>query len=351
MSARRFVLGGMAAAVLVVGCAGGSGSPSVADRNAVTTAAAASTTGGTPTSPPPDPGALNGLLGTGSADWQPVATPEELARYADVVLIGTVEDVTTAEGVSLVRVRSEPGSDGRGHFATGDPVGMALNAYSIEDEFTVEDVAAALPAGSRIVLYGRLPDPRPATHPVVQDLASRAGVTVTVQPALPQTLAVQLPGDPAIHWPGLDGAVDGDLRDTLPGGTLVGPPMDTTSLVDRRWELATLRRSQGQGYVETPLGGLPTAWWSVSGGGRLVYDAGCGPGTADVVPVVTGFRVLRVVEPAPDCVGSDAAAEVRSAFADTFEVSAFLVFPTWMTGEPLWLTGERSLYGLSVVPA
>lgn len=174
--------------------------------------------------------AFNGL----SYDYDPVDSPDELAKSSELIISGTVTGVRegrttyapkndkyrgptsivlTVNGAQAVQGKLPSGSDGNIYIELLNPGRKAPAAYD-----------KAFPSGSSVVAYldpAGDGEPREGVDVAINDpRAGRPDGQALYLPASPQGLSLQV-GDHDVVWPLIGVTKPGKGSDALPGGHLI----------------------------------------------------------------------------------------------------------------------------------
>jgi hypothetical protein len=211
--------GAVASALLLVACGAGP-APSAENRKSCVSS--------------PAGGTVESFQGP-SYDYDPLRSPDELAKQSELIVSGTISAVregrttvfptnkqiegsTTAvvviANVTAVRGQPQAGNDGS--------VYLELHGLNHPDPARI---SRALPGGARVVAY-LVPawdgTPRAGTDGALANpAAGRPAGQALYLPAGPQGLAIQV-AEGNVVWPLIGVQAPGCIADALPGGNLIG---------------------------------------------------------------------------------------------------------------------------------
>lgn len=170
------------------------------------------------------------------ADYEPFASPSDMAQGAPVVFSGVIQTVTTISELTGVPATTQSGevailvveevqvAKGAVDTRPDGSVLFALQGYRVGDGISLATLKEVLPRETGVVAYaqrGWFADNQwgiSNVPPTTMNTAEQSLYTLWT----PQGLAVQLPGSGHVQWPYLGDSQPGLLMDVLPGGNLIG---------------------------------------------------------------------------------------------------------------------------------
>ena len=202
------------------------------------TAACASAPPQTQIQDAPGPTTVDALAAFGGleSDYEPYASTDAMAKYATLIVLGTVERVQAGRTFYVPASPDLPGDDRIVLVLTdvhaqegGAPVGPDEKIYVELAQPSSSDPAAnekAFPEGSTVVAYlvaaGEGGIDANIDVAIKNPAGGRPAGQPLFQPSGPQGLVLQT-SDGDVVWPLTGATAEGEITDALPGGALISP--------------------------------------------------------------------------------------------------------------------------------